>query len=207
MFISIFLIHSIKIDITIKYIYYIIMLETHSNQIIKTNTISNIIKLTEQLIELDYNVIMILDIDDTILSSKIGQKFVEKDICKLVDIIYTINPLNLIFLTARDSQMALYTRKKLNSVGLLHKGDFINYNVICSPYDNQGNPTKGQTLFNYFDKGFGKIIFAKEKENWIIFVDDLEEQIDSVNTYIEQICSNFTLFHYKYNYFNLGFFK
>jgi hypothetical protein len=176
----------------------------YSNQIIKTNTISNIIKLTEQLIELDYNVIMILDIDDTVLSSKIGQKFVEKDISKLVDMVYTINPLNLIFLTARDSQMALYTRKKLNSVGLLHKGKFIDYNIICSPYDNEGNPTKGQTLFNYFDKGFGKTIFDKEKNNWIIFIDDLEEQIDSVNKHINQICPNYTLFHYKYSLFNFN---
>ncbi len=181
------------------------MIETHSNKIIKTNTISNIIKLTEQLIELDYNVIMILDIDDTVLSSKNGQKFVEKDICKLVDIIYTLNPLNLIFLTARNSEITSKTIKKLNSVGLLHKGQFINYNVICSPYDNQGNPTKGHTLFNFFDKDHGKTLFVKEKKNWIIFVDDLEEQIESVNTYINQICPNYTLFHYKYNFFNFSF--
>lgn len=179
--------------------------QTHTNQIIKTNTVSNIIKLTEQLIGLDYNVIMVLDIDDTVLSSNIGRKLVEKDICKLADIIYTSNPSNLIFLTARDYELAMYSRKKLNSVGLLHKGKFINYNVICSPYDEQGNPTKGQTMFNYFDKGFGKTLLVKEKQNWIIFVDDLQEQIDSVNQFIDKICPNYTLFYYKYNYFNLGF--
>lgn len=181
-------------------------INTCTNQIIKTNTIVNVIKLTEKLLELDYNVIMILDIDDTVLSSKIGKKFVEKDICILSDLIYTSNPLNLIFLTARDSNMAMYTRKKLNSAGLLHKGKFINYNVICSPYDEQGNPTKGQTIFNYFDKGFGKNLLVKEKQNWIIFVDDLQEQIESVNQYINKICPNHTLFYYKYNYFNFGFF-
>ena len=189
-------------------------INTYTNQIIKTNTISNVLKLTEQLISLDYNVIMILDIDDTVLSSKIGQKFVEKDICKLVDIIYTQNPSNLIFLTARDYNMIMYTRKQLNSAGLLHKGKFINYNIICSPYDEEGNPTKGKTIFNYFDKGFGKNLLVEEleleleldKKNWIIFVDDLQEQIESVNQFINKNCCNYTLFHYKYNYFNLGFF-
>lgn len=183
------------------------MLNKYTNQIIKTNTISNVIELTEYLITMNYNVIIILDIDDTVLSSELGKKFVEKDICKLADIIYSFNPLHLIFLTARDTNLASYTIKKLNSSKLLHKGKFINYNVICSPYDNQGNPTKGKTLFNYFDKGFGKTLLLEEKPNWIIFVDDLQEQIDSVNKYINQICPNYTLFYYKYNYFNLGFFK
>jgi hypothetical protein len=181
------------------------MIDTYSNKIIKTNTISNVIILTNFLIEMNYNVIMILDIDDTVLSSKQGQKFVEKDICKLADIIYTTNSSNLIFLTARDPSLALYTRKKLNSSGLLHKGKFIDYNVICSPYDDTGNPTKGLTIFNYFDKGFGKLILSSTKPNWIIFVDDLQEQIESVNQYINKISSNYTLFHYKYNYFSFGF--
>lgn len=182
------------------------LINSYTNQIIKTNTILNVIKLTEQLIGMNYNVIMVLDIDDTVLSSQIGKKFVEKDICTLSNLIYTSNPSNLIFLTARDSNLVIYSRKKLNSVGLLHQGKFINYNIICSPYDNNGNPTKGQTLFNYFDKGFGKTLLVKEKKNWIIFVDDLQEQIESVNQYINNICCNYTLFHYKYNYFNLGFF-
>lgn len=182
------------------------MLDTHTNQIIKTNTISNVIKLTEQLIGLDYNVIMILDIDDTVLSSKIGQKFVEKDICKLADIIYTSNPSNLIFLTARAYNLEKYTSNKLNSAGLLHKGKFIYYNVICSPCDDDGNSTKGQTMFNYFSKGYGFSLLTKEKLNWIIFVDDLQEQIESVSKYVNKVCHNYTLFHYKYNYFNLGFF-
>lgn len=181
------------------------VIQTCTNQIIKSNTILDVIKLTKQLIELNYNVIMVLDIDDTVLSSQIGRKFVEKDICVLADIIYTSNPSNLIFLTARNSDLALYTRKKLNSVGLLHKGKFINYNVICSPYDENGNPTKGQTIFNFFHKGLGKTLMIKEKLNWIIFVDDLQEQIESVNYFIDKIGCNYTLFHYKYNYFNFGF--
>ena len=32
--------------------------------------------------------------------------------------------------------------------GLLHKGKYINYNVLCSPYDfTNGESTKGQKLF------------------------------------------------------------
>ena len=58
-------------------------INTCTNQIIKTNTIVNVIKLTEKLIELNYNVKMILDIDETVLSSKIRRKFVEKDIYTL----------------------------------------------------------------------------------------------------------------------------
>ena len=46
--------------------------EKYFNQVVKTNTITNVIKLTEKLLQLDYNVIMILDIDDTVLSSKIS---------------------------------------------------------------------------------------------------------------------------------------
>lgn len=181
------------------------MNEKYFNKVVKTNTITNVIKLTEKLLQLDYNVIMVLDIDDTVLSSKIGQKFVEKDITKLADIIYTQNPLNLLFLTAREHILKFPSVKKLNSSELLHKGKFINYNVICSPYDEQGNPTKGQTLFNYFDTGFGKNILDKNKKNWIIFVDDLDEQIESVNTHINKICPEYTLFYYKYNYFNFNF--
>ena len=148
------------------------MLDTYINKIIKIKFISDVIKFTEYLIELNYDVIMILDIDDTVLSSKIGQKFVEKDICKLVDVIYTQNHENLIFLTARDVNLIFYTVKKLNSVGLLHKGKFINYNVICSPFDNNGLPTKGKTFFDYFSKGYGKNLINanNEKIKWIILV-------------------------------------
>lgn len=178
------------------------MLDTCTNQVIKINTISHVINLASYLINQDYNVILVLDIDDTVLSTQIGKKFVEKDICKLCDLVYTLNPSNLIFLTARDTSLLGFTRNKLNSSKLLHKNKYINYNVICSPYDIQGNPTKGQTLLKYFDKGLGANTLAKEKNNWIIFVDDLVEQIDSVNTHINKLCCQYTLFHYKYSFFN-----
>lgn len=167
--------------------------------IIKTNTVNNIVFLTEKLIKLNYNVILVLDIDDTVLSSKIGKKFVEKDICNLINIVYTINPANLIFLTARHPKLKSYTKNKLNSAKILHEGNYIDFNILCSPDDDNGIPTKGQTFFNYFNNGFGNLLLQNNnKENWLTFVDDLFEQIDSVNQFVGLIFKNYTLFHYVY---------
>jgi hypothetical protein len=177
------------------------MLEIYTNKSIKINSIKDVIKLCENLIETGHNPIIVLDIDDTVLSSKIGQKFVESNIKILVDMIYTFNPNNLIFLTARDKNIIRHTINKLNSSGLLHKGTYINYNIISSPYDKYGNPTKGETLFDYFDKKTGKNILLNDKPNWIIFVDDLLEQIESVNLHINKLNVNYTLFHYKHIFF------
>jgi hypothetical protein len=168
------------------------------NQIKKTNLISDVTKLYENLLELNYNPILVLDIDGVVLSEKYGKILVEQDITKLIDITYSYNPNNLIFLTAREVRLADYTRKKLNKAKLLHKGKFINYNIICSPCNNDGNPTKGLTLYNYMKKGIGQTFLSNNKENWIIFVDDLQEQINSVNSYINKFDCNYTLFHYEY---------
>lgn len=170
----------------------------YKNKIIKINTIKNVIGLCESIIDFGFNLILVLDIDDTVLSSKIGKKFVEPEITNLVDLVYTFNPANLLFLTARDKSLQRYTSNKLNSSGLLHKEKYINYNIICSPYDDEGNPTKGLALIDYFENEKNKNILSNEKENWIIFVDDLMEQIESVSNHIDKINANYTLFHYKH---------
>ena len=169
------------------------------NNIVKSITIRDVIKLYNDLIGQNYNVILVLDIDDTILSSTYGRKFVEKDICLLVDLVYSLNSSNLLFLTARDKCLTRYTSNQLNKSGLLHKGKYIKYNVLCSPYDVDGESTKGARLFDYFVNGIGKNILCvdKDKKNWIIFVDDLIEHINSVQKHIQNINGvNYTLVHY-----------
>jgi hypothetical protein len=74
--------------------------------------LTKIVKVTQfikELVEINCKPILILDVNDTVSSSKISKKFVKKDICKLVDLVYTFNPDNLIFLTAR-----CYNLLKLN---------------------------------------------------------------------------------------------
>lgn len=172
------------------------------NNVIKSNTIRDVIELYDNLIDQNYNVIMVLDVDDTVLSSTYGKNFVEKDICLLVDLVYSSNPANLLFLTARDKDLKRYTTNQLNKSGLLHKGKYINYNILCSPYDDMvGESTKGVRLAEYFVNGSGKNILCGDKKNWIIFVDDLMEHIDSVQKHIKNINdTNYTLVHYKYKY-------
>jgi len=166
------------------------------NKIIKIHKINKVIELVKELVGKNYNPILILDVDDTVISSKIGKKFVEKDICELVELVYTINPNNLIFLTARCSNLVSYTRNQLNKSGLLHKEKYIPYNVICSPYNDEGESTKGIIIYDYFTKEQGKTILSSNKQNYIIFVDDLMEHIKTVETNLEKLCFTHTCFHY-----------
>lgn len=171
------------------------------DNIVKSNTIRDVIELYNNLIEQNYNVILVLDVDDTVLSSTYGRNFVEKDICLLTDLVYSSNPVNLLFLTARDKCLARYTSNQLNKSGLLHKGKYIEYNVLCSPYNDDGESTKGIKLVDYFTNGSGKNILCVNKKNWIIFVDDLMEHINSVQKHIQNINNtNYTLIHYRYKY-------
>ena len=173
----------------------------YTNSIIKTNTIQDVIELYNNLVNQDYNVLLVLDVDDTVLSSTYGRNFVEKDICLLVDLVYSSNPSNLLFLTARDKCLTRYTSNQLNKSGLLHKGKYIDYNVLCSPCDSDGNSTKGARLTDYFTNSLGKNIMSVKKKNWIIFVDDLMEHINSVQKHIQNINElDYTLIHYMYKY-------
>ena len=182
--------------------------QTNMNNITKITSINQAIELSNTLIEQNYNIILFLDIDDTVLSPYIGKKFVEDEICQLVDLIYSIEPNNLIFLTARDHDLKSYTKNQLNKSGLLHKGKYIDYNIICSPYDDNGNSTKGQSLTTCIES---KYLFGVEKnennqqskKNWIMFIDDQYEHIESANKELEKLNGklidkiNYVLMHYQ----------
>ena len=125
--------------------------------------------------------LLFLDIDDTVLSSKIGVKYVDKNVTHLINLIYRNDPNKLYFLTARDYDLRQVTLKHLNRAKLVHDGKFIYYNVIHSPYKIKNGkyiPTKGETLINFLDK---TNLLSSEIPNWIVFVDDDIEQIKCVN--------------------------
>lgn len=175
-------------------------MENYKNNIVRINSINNVIDIYFELVRNDYNVILVSDIDDTILSSKIGQKFVENNIKILIENVYNYNPDNLIFLTARDHNYKRKTNHHLNSAGMHKKDKYINYNIICSPDDYKGEPTKGDAFINYFEKGKGKELLKSDKKIWILFIDDLIEQILSVHNCIDKLKNiNYTIFHYKYS--------
>ena len=181
--------------------------QTNMNNITKITSINQAIELSNT-IKQNYDIILFLDIDDTVLSPYIGKKFVEDEICQLVDLIYSIEPNNLIFLTARDHDLKSYTKNQLNKSGLLHKGKYIDYNIICSPYDDNGNSTKGQSLTTCIES---KYLFGVEKnennqqskKNWIMFIDDQYEHIESANKELEKLNGklidkiNYVLMHYQ----------
>lgn len=180
-----------------------------TNKIIKLNVIQDVIELYIKLVNQNYNIILVLDIDDTVISSSYGQKFVEKEICSLVDLVYSSNPNNLIFLTSRDKSLKKYTLNQLNKIGLLHKNAYINYNIICSPCDEDGNSTKGVELTKYLI-AYNDKIFSSDKKNYIIFVDDLMEHINSVKKSLEEFIVNnnnfidYTLIYYKYKHISIN---
>ena len=174
-------------------------MEHFINNEICVNSIRNVIDFYFHLKTLGYNIIVVSDIDDTILSTKIGQKLVEQDIKILIEDVYNFNPNNLVFLTARDHSLKKYTNNKLNSAKLHTKSNYILYNLLMSPYTNDGKPTKGDTFVNYFENGKGKSLLCETKKNYILFIDDSKEQIDSVKNVINNLSNiNYTLFDYKF---------
>ncbi len=164
------------------------------NEIINTSNIMDVYEHCKCLLDNNINVLLFLDIDDTVLSSKHGEKFLDKNITKLVNIVYQYNPNNLFFLTARDYEYKKKTINQLNGAKLVHDNKYIHYNVIHSPYNYENAmpiATKGNTLT--------KFIIRFQQPSWIIFVDDAVEQIESVyNSLNNEPMShfNYTLYHY-----------
>lgn len=156
-----------------------------------TNKMMQIIQFVNQLIELDYNPIIILDIDDTCLSSQCGKKIVDNDVTILANIAYDLSPNNLWFLTARNPEYKRKTMNHLNRAKLLHKGQFIKYNVIYSPWDDFGGATKGTTLIN----SIGTRIQHNEK-NWYIIVDDDLDQINDMCNSLKYNTLMTSIFHF-----------
>lgn len=174
-------------------------MDKYKDNIVRINSIDTVIDVYFELVHNNYNVILVSDIDDTILSSKMGQKFVENNIKLLIDYVYSNNPDNLIFLTARDHTYKGKTNHHLNSASMHKKDKYIYYNIICSPYDYTGAPTKGVALINYFEKGKGKELLNSYNNIWILFIDDSIEQVLSVHNSIDQLKNiRYTIFHYNH---------
>jgi hypothetical protein len=174
---------------------------TDINSIIKTNNILDIHEQCKTLLEENNNVLLFLDIDDTVLSSQIGVKFVDKNVTTLIELMYRQNPNKLFFLTARDPDFKRKTLNQLNSAKLVHDGKFIHYNIIHSVYVmKNGSPiaTKGETLVNLLSST--NVLLLSEQPTWIIFVDDAKEQIESVYNSLNNakgLNINYILYHYN----------
>jgi hydroxymethylpyrimidine pyrophosphatase-like HAD family hydrolase len=159
---------------------------------INTNNILDVYKLCKQLIHNNEYILLYIDIDDTILSSEIGIRIIDPNIKLLIELIYDYKHDNLLFLTAREHEYKDKTIQELNRANLLPKEKYINYNVICSPYDKDFNPTKGNTMQQHINK-----FHTKTPPKWIIFVDDDIDQINDVSNYLKYTSFNYTLFHYQ----------
>lgn len=160
------------------------------NEITKIRRIADVIDKYNEIRSLGKNVYLILDVDDVVLSSRFGRVFPDSDICILVDLAYENNKSNLLFLTSRDKSLVAYTRNKLNKSGLLHKGCYINYNVLTSPLDeNDGSSLKGPTFLNY-------IGCENLDDTHVIFVDDLYDNIQSMETSLSKTNATYSLFHF-----------
>ena len=170
-------------------------MEHYKNIIVKIHSVNSVLDIYSELKRNDYEVILVSDIDDTILSSTVGKKFVENEIKILIEQIYLDNPDHLIFLTARDKSYKRKTNHHLNSASMHKKDKYINYNILCSPYDDKGNPTKGETFIEYFENE----LIKTDKKIWFLFMDDSIDQIYSIYNCIEKLNNiQYTIFHYQY---------
>lgn len=166
--------------------------------VFRTNNILDVYKQCKEIIEKKENVFLFLDIDDTVLSTRNGQKFVDKNIVHLVQLIYAYNPNRLWFLTAREPIYRQPTINQLNLAKLVDDGKYIPYNVIFSPFKIENGDmiaTKGETLSKFLTTTAELPI---GRPNWIIFVDDNMDQINSVNAWLKQLNININYTLYKY---------
>ncbi len=166
-------------------------MNTVKKKIIRTNKINTIQNIYDELIKTQ-EVILVLDIDDVVLSSSCYKIFNDIDICQLVSRAHTIDSNRLIFLTSRFKSLRKYTLDQFNQVKLINSNKYINYNIIFAELDSDGNSTKGPTFAKYL-----KDKFNIKSNTWIIFADDLIENIHSVQQSLENLKLNYTLFHFK----------
>ncbi len=170
----------------------ILEMNTVNKQTIRTNRIKQVINVYNELIKTS-KVILVLDIDDVVLSSSCYRLYTEPDVCKLVSSAYFLNKNNLIFLTSRLKEMRKYTLDQFNEGKLIDSDEYIYYNIIFAELDQQGNSTKGPSLLRYLRQN--SLI---DSNTWIIFVDDILENINSVKNSLDEIDVKYTLFHYKF---------
>lgn len=144
-------------------------------------------------------ILLILDIDDTVLASRDRQRLVDPQIRNLIKLAHD-NPTHCkyIFCTARESAHHKLTLNQLNHAKLLHLGTFIPYIVLHSPYVVFGSnpnpqPTKGHTILSYLR---GNDIDPVNTH--IVVVDDDDEQIDHIHDHLSktEYAGKYTLWHY-----------
>lgn len=165
-----------------------------STNCVKITKIKDVIDTYRELLSTKKRVFLVLDIDDTVLSSRIGRKFVDDDICGLVDLAYEYNKDLLFFLTSRDKSLSSYTRNKLNSSGLLHKEQYINYNIIFSPVrEEDGGSLKGPTFIDELNNNGIEL----SEDDHVVFVDDLRDNTDSIHSSLIFTRASYTIFLFK----------
>jgi hypothetical protein len=103
-------------------------MNTVNKQIIRTNRIKQIINVYGELIKTS-KVILVLDIDDVVLSSSCYRFYTESDICELVLQAYHLNKNNLVFLTSRLKETRKYTLDQFNDGKLIDSSEYIYYNI------------------------------------------------------------------------------
>ncbi len=175
---------------------------------IRITKIKEVLQIYNELIKTN-NVIVVLDIDDVVFSSKYYKVFTDDHICKLATYVYNLKPKNLIFLTSRLKTTQNYTQEQLNHHKLIKSSSDnpIKFNIIFAECDQSGKSTKGPNLISYLQKN--NLVKTK---TWIIFIDDLIENINSVKNSLDQLNLtnqtnqtnqtnptniSYTLFHYK----------
>ena len=168
-----------------------------NKKILEINDMLEVYHQCKELLDQKQNILLFLDIDDTVLSSEIGKKVVDKNIRLLIELIYRQNPEHLFFLTARESDLNRKTLNQLNNAKLVHDGKFIRYKIIHSPYDKQNNvyvATKGKTLMRFLQSNS---LISDSDSIWIVFVDDDVQQIISVKQCLDELPNiNYTLYHF-----------
>jgi hypothetical protein len=161
---------------------------------IKIQKIRDVIDVYKNLLNTKKRVFLVLDIDDTVLSTRIGKKFTDDDICELVDIAYEYNKDLLFFLTNRDKSLKSYTRNKLNNSGLLHKEKYINYNIIFSFIREQdGGSLKGPTFIGELNSSGIELT----EDDHVVFVDYLCDNTDSIHSSLIFTRASYTIFLFK----------
>ena len=164
-----------------------------------TSSMNDILEHVQALHNDGLNPILILDIDDTVLSSTFAKELVDKNVLPLIRFIDNISFDNLWFLTARDGDHATkqITQHHLNHAKLLHKGQYIRYNVMHSPHDSDDNPTKGDTLVNSLiprieiDHSADKV-----RNNYFVIVDDDYGQVCNMLDHLNLGIWPYTMFHF-----------
>jgi hypothetical protein len=144
-------------------------------------------------------ILLILDIDDTVFSTRTGQNLIDPQIRNLMKLAHE-NPAHCkyLFCTARESTHHKLTLNQLNHAKLLHLGSFIPYKVLHSPYvalggDPNPQPTKGYTILSYLR---GNDIDPVNTH--IVVVDDDDEQIAHIHQHLSktEYAGKYMLWHY-----------